>query len=517
MLSILLAFLLAPFVLLLFRRFNLRYGYAWLFVVLVSGGAWAAVLLLFLRLPQTAPLADWQALGVDSPALLLDEISWPFALALVSLGLAAALTGPQRLENAGSFSPKDAGPLAGLMAVLGVGLLGVLAGNPLTLLLAWAAGDLVDLLVCLRQVRSPAESDRLALNFAARGLGTLLLVWAVAAARAGGGRLTFEEAPVGVTVYLWLACGLRLWAAILPRLEAERRGVMMPLGWIVPAAASLVLLARAARDGIPTPLADGLLGVALLAGLFATANAAGKEGEEGGRSDWVLGMASLAAAGAARGEPLACLAWGLAAVWGGGGLLLGSRTGGRARWILLGSGLALSGLPWMPTWAGTRWFSGDVPGWAALFVLVEGMLLAGFVERVLRSSGAAGASIPAVRWAYGLGLAVLAGTHVLAGWRLGLGELANGVWWPALAGVGTAGLAAGVRWRWPGFFAGGVGFVRRLFSWHGLFRLFGRGYRLAGSGVGFLTLLLEGEAGVLWALLLLMLLVSLLTQAGFGG
>jgi hypothetical protein len=116
-----------------------------------------------------------------------------------------------------------------------------------------------------------------------------------------------------------------------------------------------------------------------------------------------------------------------------------------------------------------------------------------------------------------LGLLVLPGTFVLAsgiGWDGTLPER----WWTSLVVMVLFGLIGVWIWRGGQLSAGRWSVVRQLFSFHWLYRLLWRGYRLVGGGVAIVTVLLEGEAGVLWTLLLLLLLISLITtQAGLGG
>jgi hypothetical protein len=124
-------------------------------------------------------------------------------------------------------------------------------------------------------------------------------------------------------------------------------------------------------------------------------------------------------------------------------------------------------------------------------------------------------SVRGVRAAYTLGLIVMPGTFVLIAWSGGMGNLPGG-WWTSLFGLGLAGLIWVSRGR--KLLTGGASVFRQVFSFHWLYRLLWRGYRILGGGVVFVSSLLEGEAGILWTLLFLMILLSLITsQAGAGG
>ena len=53
-----------------------------------------------------------------------------------------------------------------------------------------------------------------------------------------------------------------------------------------------------------------------------------------------------------------------------------------------------------------------------------------------------------------------------------------------------------------------------VFSLRWLYRLLGSAYQLVGRGLHLISNLLEGGGGVLWAFLLVVLLLSLVTQLG---
>jgi len=61
--------------------------YQWLIAILGSFLAWPMVLLVRVNMPHSVTLLVWQpeSLFPTSPSLLIDTISWPFALAMVSL------------------------------------------------------------------------------------------------------------------------------------------------------------------------------------------------------------------------------------------------------------------------------------------------------------------------------------------------------------------------------------------------------------------------------------------------
>ena len=518
---------LATMVLVVFSWLKVRYVFSWFWAIFVCTVVWGGMLALGGRVPAEVPLFVWEEIGVESPELLLDAISWPFALAVCAIALGVVLTSAQRLADTETTQKEggDSEPLPGqddwrnlaaILAMTAFGLLGVLAGNPLTLLLAWAGGDLLGLWVLLRRIIGREESERLVLDFSARVAGILLLIWAMVTARTEGDLLQFDRIPAGVNVYLLLVCGFRL--GVLPlqiyflRELPLRRGLGTMARMTMPVAASLVLLVRIASTMVPSRLDLPLLGLTAFAGLYGSFYWLAAKNEVEGRSFWVLGMGSLAVASAILGEPMAVAAWGLALLLAGGGLFLFSARS-RGMRVLMGINLwMITALPGTPSAMGMGLFTGEFEWFWVPFLLIHGLLLAGYARHVWQDGERGQVSVRAVRAAYTFGLLILPGTLFLVGGN-SLGMLSD-AWWASSVGVGLAALM-GV-WAWRG---GRLPMVaRRVFSFHWFYRLLWRGYRLLGGGVTFFSMLLEGEAGVLWTLLILSLLLSLITtQVGLGG
>ncbi len=387
-----------------FNRLKVPYVVSWFWTIFVCAVMWGGWLVLRGRgwvqtaLPEIMPILGWGVGGEGGPTVLLDAISWPFALALSGLGLGVVLTSAQHLADAREADERigltairyeDWRAQAAVLILMFFGLLGVLAGNPLTLLLAWAGADLFGMWVLLIRIRGREESERIVLDFSARVAGILLLVWAMVVARSAGRPLGFEQIPGEVNFYLLLACGFRLGVLPLQVYFFEelplRRGLGLMVRMVTPAVSSLVLLARVASTGmLSSPLVEPLLVLTALAGLYAGFSWLTAENEVEGRSFWVMGMASLALASALRGEPLAAQAWGVALLLVGGGLFLFSARSRPLRGVLMVSGVMLSALPWTPTALGMGLYAGEF-SWSLLaFVGVHALLLSGFVRHVLR-------------------------------------------------------------------------------------------------------------------------------------
>jgi hypothetical protein len=495
-----------------------NYRFAWLIAAGGSFLTWIGVLLWQARMPLMLDLPLWgsTALFVDSPSFLADRFIWPYALALSTLGLAVILTAVVRENFPAPF------PWAGSLTLIGFGLLAVLADNPLTLVLVWAAIDLTELITQLASVDGETASERVVAGFAARMLGIGLLLWAGLSSLWHGTPLDFSAPLPEAGAYLILAAGLRL--GVLPlhlsytTESSVRRGFGTTLR-LVSAASSLVILARIPAQGISSPLAPFLLVLAAGASLYGGWMWMRAPDELTGRPYWVIVLASFAIASALRGNPVGSVAWGVALVLVGGALFLSSIQHKNIQRVLLIAGLwGISSLPFSPTASG--WESGTVASWAVwvtwpILLTAQALLAAGFIRHAARP--AASVQIDArIVWArnvYPIGIGLPLATLILLGlfgWggALTLGTLPAGLTVAALTGA-LLWLTPRLRWLNPvrAHWVQAQGEPARLdFFYRALWNF----YRALGRLSQSISAVLEGDGGILWALLFLVLFLSLL-------
>ncbi len=496
------------------RRLRPAFAYHWL---VAAGGAflaWAAVWALWPRLPLTLPLFAWgpPELLFESPRLAADPTSWPFALALATLTLSVILTDVGRAAEARWSS------WAGSLALGALGVLAVLAGNPLTLALAWSVIDFVELAVLLGRVE-PEARPRAVTSFATSLVGTMFLLMAAIWTNGQNIPFGFDVILPAPSVLLVLAVGLRLGVLPLqaPLLQepALRRGLGSMVR-LVPPAASLVLLVRVAEVGVFAQALPYLLALVLLAALYAGSAWALAADEITGRPFWILAMTALATAAALRGAPFAALAWSLALLYGGGVLFLASARERALIPLAVLASFTLLALPFSPALSGAQMFSPFHPLTAAL-VIPYAFILAGYLRHLLRPTER---FVGLERWVwvvYPLGLLLLPLTFIVAGLLLSSRDAAAPIIWPGLAGIVLSAILA-VAYR-RGWRVGtpALQIMDAVFSFKWLYVLARRVYGLLGRFVSLFAGLLEGQGGVLWALLLVALLATVVVQLAGGG
>jgi hypothetical protein len=236
--------------------------------------------------------------------------------------------------------------------------------------------------------------------------------------------------------------------------------------------------------------------------------------ELAGRPFWIIGLASLAVASTLRGDPAGTTGWGSALILAGGALFLSSLQQTWLNRLLLVGFWSISALPFSLTASG--WLSGTgLLDWSVpVLIVAQALLLAGFVRHALRPSTRASLAAQPT-WAktvYPAGIGLLLLTQFVLGLWGWDGALFIGLW---PAAVGACLLSLGLQWSAPRLAllnplpahwlqAAGTSRLDRLYQ-----NLWGL-YRRFGAAAGIVSDILEGEAGLMWTLLFLLLFVILI-------
>jgi hypothetical protein len=491
------------------------FRYHWLFAVGGALLAWISAFVWLTGLPVSYQLPIWQPAAVfsQSPAFVADQISWAFAISLLTLCLAIILTAVVR--------PQFPSPInwVGTLVLTSLGVLAVVAGNPLTLVMIWAAIDLVELVVQLWFVEDPRLSERVVISFSSRVAGILVLLWADMVGAAGGQLSDFRAAMPQAGLFLLIAAGLRV--GVLPLHlpytgeSSLRRGFGTGLR-MISAASSLVLLARIPAGSIQSSLTPYLLMLVSFAAVYGSWTWLRAPDELTARPFWLIGMGSLVVAAALRSDPIGAAAWSCALILAGSALFLFSE---QNKWLtrtLYAGAFGISSLPFSLTASG--WVSGGTGFWLSFpfLLLSHAMLIAGYIRHSQRTL-TRGTNPDQQIWArnvYPIGIMLLLIMTILLGFFGWSGALQVGNWF---AGILACLLAVGLLWLTPR--ARVLNPVRAHWvrpaseSWldwayQGLWNLYHQLGRLSNAFIG----LLEGESGIMWTLLFLVLFMTVFMQ-----
>ncbi len=493
-----------------------RFVYHWLLAMAGSLAAWVLMWVLVLRLPVSIGAVEGSYLGLAIPSLAFqaNQISWPLGLAIVTLNLAVLFTDASRATETSWVV------WAGDLGLTAVGMAAVMAGNLGTMLLAWTVVDAIELGILLRQIRQEEMRRRAFMFFAMNLMGTMIVFGAIIAAARTGVRLNLDLIPPGSVVYLILAVGLRM--GVFPLQVAFLRDVHHQRGQgtllrLIPPAVSLSLLAYSAVTEISFEWRQFMLFSAVLASVYGAIVWARAADELRGRLYWIIAVAGLCFASAVQVQQGAVIAWGLMLVYPGAVLFLSSVRNKFMLPIGILSVFTIAALPFSPTYAGLRMYQ-PIQLLMVILPLAQALVIFGYVRHMLRETEPLSGVEPWVRVVYVSGLAILPVNHIAAS-LLGPRIPAQGSIpiWPLLAVLGVA--LAGVVAAWRGWTIPDNVFLQldKVFSLRWVYTVFGWIYTGIGQLAKEISLLLEGDGGVMWTLLFLVILISILGQVGAGG
>jgi hypothetical protein len=530
------------------------------------------VLLAHSDIPDTIVLLHWspQSLYSIQPALMLDEISWYFTFALTSLVFTVVITSIARLgqssrsdqlparSNVSVVGASNAGDEAssviipdvingsGLMpnwlfwaevlVLTGVGLLAVTAGNVLTLLLAWASLDIIELVILLGQILQSSARERIIIVFSTKMAGIVMVLIAGLLIWSKGDPLQLNAVPQSISVFLILAAGIRL--GIFPPQHFYTRGLpirsdMATVLGLVSAAASFILLVRVSITGVSSSGTPILLGIIALVGILTAINWLSAKDELDGKSYWMLGTSSLAIAAAIVGSPFACLVWSFAGLLSGGLIFSFPLHHRRFVPLIVLAVFNLSTLPFSPTWQGMSLYQSIsiVVGnpaqfllFSVSFFLIQTLLLSGYIRHFLREVQPEmdEKSQHVERWVwvlYPLGLVLIVLAHLLLGWFLlpDLQDLPLVAWLIGPLTLLVAALILFILWRFPKPFPllnrfSKTSLSNNLFSLEWLYNFIWQAYRTVSRVIALFSSILEGDGGILWALVLFALIFVFLQR-----
>lgn len=503
-------------ILLLVLRFALpAFRFSWLAATGGALTAWGSVFAWQADMPALLQLPLWRPENIfrQSPLFIVDGTSWVFALSVTTICLAVIVTAVARENFPGPVS------WAGVLVLTALGVLAVTADNPLTLVLLWAAIDLLEMSSQLWFVEDPRLSERTVISFASRVTGILILLWAGIVSASEGATLDFLSPPPRAGLYLVTAAALRL--GVLPlhlpyaSESSFRRGFGTALR-MISAASSLILLARTPLGGVESTLTPYLILFTAFAALYGAWMWMRSPDELSGRPFWLIGLGGLAVASALRGNPAGATAWSAALILSGGALFLASAEN---RWLSRALFVGVWGISALPlSLTASGWVSPGGRFWYTVPFLIAAqvMLIAGYIRQSQRSASRASFENQPI-WAknvYPFGIYIILLTILLLGFFGWDGTLQLGNWIAALI---ASALTFGLLWLMPR--------VRLLnpvrahwvnpssSTWLDIvYQTVWELYRAIRRVTVTFSNVLEGESGIMWTLLFLALFISFFIQ-----
>lgn len=511
------------------RFFPRGTGYAWLLSILMAFLTWGGILALHFYPPAPLDISAWRPFdpaNADAIRFNWDAVSWPYAFSLISALTAVLLTAAARLRL-------NSNPItwAANLGLAGAGITTVLAVTPLAVLLSWTILDILDLLLVLRLSRNWRFTSRAVIAFVVRSISSFLMIGALAVQREQAVPMTFEAMTTTTTILVMLSIGLRLGLLPLNTPYSDdlptQRGVISFIR-LAAHAAGLAVLGRINSLNLPAGWGPALFTVTIIACIYGAGMWLFARDEIRGRPFWLLSLSGLAFLSVLNGDPAASILWGTVMITVGLSLFLYSARSKGLTGLLFFGALTFTGLPFTPAangWAGL--FSIPVNA-GVLTIPVVGLLLAGYIRHSLRKDSPFRELDGWVRGVYPIGFVIL----ILSAWLTAIlgvpGWMTTDHWLPASLAVLITAITLFVGYRfWPDRLAGGrfsgqasvwlpkVGQgLAYILSFNWLYEFLWYVYRGLRRTVAFFTVIFEGEGGMMWALVLLALMITLLSARG---
>ena len=526
--------LLAALLISILDRTNPKFGTGWLIASAASIITWVIYFFMRLRLPTLLKILSWEGSTLNligQFSLLLDYDSWPYVFSLITITLAVVLTDAARTRY-------DSTPLswAASLAITALGLLALQSGTSLTLMFTWVVVDLIELLYLLRLEDVKRFHTSIVLSYGIRTTSILVLLLASIQAWQISGTFNLTEIPQEAGFLFLLSAGLRLGILPLNLPFLQEPNLRRGAGNIIrlaPVLSSLSLLSRLPANLVTSdlrgwiPLFQSLLAIAALYAAFRWFSATD---EIKGRPFWIVAWASLTAVCVLNGAPKASLAWGITLILPGSLLFLYNPRIQRMNFLLYFGLIGMLGLPFTPLASGwTGLAANGVTIWTILFTLAHTIMVLGYIKRILQPSGEVGALESWARIVYPLGFIIIIQAIValgLIGWP---GSLTLGTWWLGLISNVLILSAVVLVWR-LGISPPYIHFressrLTKVFDWllprlelifnlEWLYKIIRWVKDFSTVILKALSSILEGEGGILWTLLLMVLLISILTGLG---
>ena len=512
---------------LLLDRSKKRINLAWLISLLICLLTLGLIYLSRLYLPSEFHLVDWTPLSIfhNAPFLQISYQSWPYAVALITLLSAVIITDPSRSKD-----PQSTVPWAGALGLGGLQLIAITAGDPLTLVGAWAVVDIVEFTYLLRIQSFGGKHDQLISALGLRLLSILALIFAMVVAWQVKSDFTLAEIPSSASLYFLLAAALRL--GIIPFYAPFLANEKVPYGISVlsrftPTISALTLIAFLPGEFLT--LSRGLISVlhwfALLAAFYASLVWLTRENLALARPYWKIALSAFVVQSALNGNAQAGQAWGLALLLVGGELFLFEPPIRRINFLPLIALLGLVALPFTPAGLGWEGLIGTGFTWTGLvFILAHAFLMAGYLRYTLEASSTITGLDKHVRITFPLGLILIIGSIFVLGIIGRPDSMQLTPWLPPLISLGIivllfgVGLKLGLRPPFTSYREKIPGFRFLLWVFNGVQSVFSLGWvynlglwivkPLRETGE-FLSTILESEVGTIWYIVFIVILFTL--------
>lgn len=505
--------------------FHWRAGIIWLSAIAASFLSWVLILVYQFVPVIGLNLINWSPLNSSYQfiAYQFDSVSWPLTFSLATLLLTILLTYPTV-----SRDEKKPARVASVLLLFFSSLLATLSATPVAFLMSWTLYEFIDSVVLIKAGLSVKGKQALLVNLVFRTLSSFVLVWSMVISSSEA-VLTLGQYSQNASLIIIAAVCIRIWSSLLTPVDSHLSNISKEFSLARLITGTVTALAILGR--LPAQINLSIAGnnLQLVISLIALSGGFGwllANTDQKRLSSWLYAVSSIAILSAIRGDPGAAVIWITVMLLIGPVILIFSPHS-KSLYVLPIIGLiALSGLPLTlasPGWRGVT--QPEVNLFTVVFLLTYVMLLTGFVKisvSKFRDNNVA------ERWMTAMnitGLSITAAVQLTIVFLINRALPVIKFWWMSIIPVVFAIVlylvlkfrigktTIGILQKNSLIYTRLQSIVEKLqegFILKAIYIVFETVYRLLQRGINGIEGILEGNAGVIWAALLLVMILTML-------
>ena len=525
--------IIAAFIIVIIQRNKSRVGAAWIIALIASSLAWLVLFFLRLLLPLSLELLSWSPVELfqGTIGLTLDYFSWPYAIAVMTLCIAGIFT------QTTLISDKESTPQwVAALTLTALTLISLASNNALTLAITWSIIDLTEFFYEIRRSDPHKKQGRVMRVFVVRILSTFTLIFATSVAWQVQPNFDLNQIPSSAGIFFLIAAGLRLGVLPihLPFTASDDESHQTAFGFrLAPVASALTLIAHLPEDflTINRTLFIIIQILNLIAMLYASMMWVSKKTDVEAQPYWIVALSAFALQCALNGQAANSRVWGLALLLCGGLLFAFKPPIRRIRFLPALGLIGLVGLPYTLLASGWQSVLGQNFSFMSVIVFIShSLLVLGYIRYVVEASGSVTGLEKHARVTFPLGLIFIFQTIVILGLIAWPGVLTLGVWWAGLVSIvitglvilglrvmGIQNLRADLPAKLPYYriIAPVIRLLSAFFSLSWFYNALSWLYRKILRFESFGSQIIEGDGGLLWSLVfLLIIFLIFVSKAG---
>ncbi len=505
------------------QAFKLKIRTTWLICLGVSVAIWILLLLIPIDLYKPIHIGSWLPYSQIFSHLTfqMDNAGLFIIFCLMTTLIAVIISAVGRLQ----LTKPSA--WIGYLFISSIGILAIIAYDPLSLTLAWGILDIFELIIILNLQKNTTNRRSEIINYGFRTISTFLVLCAFVTGTQRGNVVNIIIDTNPAMILVLIAAILRL--GILPINLSQsvdtqiNRGIGTLIRVIAPAS-GLALLTRVPLGNLPSSQIIVIKIIILFLMLCSALRWLFSKDEIQGRNYWIAAWSGFIIIFALNGAQASLLGWGSVLLMLSATIFLYSFRANHLVWIPVIGILCMMGFPFTITqiaWSGAF---GKFESFSVLLFVIHAILIIGGLRHVFQKVDKLEPLEKVLQIFYGMGLIfpVIGSYFLLIKTHAAFAFTEN--WWLSLITLGLVILGFLVYillksrisqlivnndqvekylHRFSNFFT--FRWFSTTFSWF---------HRFLGTVPGFISGVLEGEGGILWAILLLALLISLLRSGG---